>query len=117
VIASFWFSSMAVGFALFSPAGAKYEDIRFMTLTCHASCLNLPWQTNSQRDLDAWKRLYIKLFTDTDKDFVKTGHISGMISGIYYRDDLKKVKKQCALFGPVDHFNRQKDKNRGNGAL
>jgi hypothetical protein len=42
VIASFWFSSVAVGFALFSPTAAKYEDIRFMTLTCHASCLNLP---------------------------------------------------------------------------
>ena len=42
VIASFWFSSVALGFALFSPTGAKYEDIHFMTLTCHASCLNLP---------------------------------------------------------------------------
>ena len=81
---------MAVGFALFSPAGAKYEDIRFMTLTCHALCLNLPWQKNSQRDLDAWKRLYIKLSTDTDKDFVKTERISGLISRIYYQDDLKR---------------------------
>jgi hypothetical protein len=90
VIASFWFSSVAVGFALFSPTAAKYEDIRFMTLTCHASCLNLPWQTNSQRDLDAWKQLYIKLSTDSDKDFVKTGLISGLISEIYYRDDFKR---------------------------
>ena len=31
---------------------------------------------------------YIKLTTDTDKDFVKTGRISGLISG------------------PVDHFKR-----------
>jgi hypothetical protein len=31
VITSFWFSSVAVGFTLFSHAGAKYEDIRFMT--------------------------------------------------------------------------------------
>jgi len=29
-------------------------------------------------------------FTDTDKDFVKTGRISGLISGIYYWDDLKR---------------------------
>ena len=36
VIASFWFSSVAVGFALFYPAGAKYEDICFVTLTYHA---------------------------------------------------------------------------------
>jgi hypothetical protein len=37
-VASFWFSSVAVGFALFSPARAKYEDLRFMTLpvTHHA---------------------------------------------------------------------------------
>ena len=89
-IASFWFSSVVVGFALFSPVRAKYEDIRFMTLTCHALCLNLPWQTNSQHDLDAWKWLYIKLSTDTDKDFLKTGRISGLISGIYYWDDLKR---------------------------
>jgi hypothetical protein len=47
---------------------------------------------------------YIKLTTDTDKDFVKTGRISGLIFGIYYRDDLKK--NQCARFGLVDHFNR-----------
>ena len=48
VIVSFWFSSVTVGFAFFTPAGAKYEDKHFMTLTCHASCLNLPWQANSR---------------------------------------------------------------------
>ena len=75
-------------------------------MTSHASCLNLPWQTNSERDLDTWKRLYIKLSTDTDKDFVKTGRISGLISEINYRERSQKVKKQCARFDPVDHFNR-----------
>jgi hypothetical protein len=37
----------------------------------------------------------IKLSTDTDKDLVKTGRISGLISGIYYRDDLKKLKSNA----------------------
>ena len=105
VIASFWFSSVAVGFALLSSAGAKYEDIRFMTLTCHASCLNLPLQSNSQCDLDAWKRLYIKLSNDTDKDCKNWTYF-----GTDFRNLLpgrsQKVKKQCARFGPVDHFNR-----------
>jgi len=40
--------------------------------------------------MDARKRLYIKLSTDTDKNFVKTGRISGLISGIYYQDNLKR---------------------------
>ena len=104
--------------SLFSPPeGAKDEDIRFMTLTCHASCLNLPWQTNSQRDLDAWTRLYIKLSTDTDKDFVKLDVFRDWFPEFITVTISKGKKAMCPIWPSWPFQSRQIDKNRGNGAM
>jgi hypothetical protein len=59
--------TLSINYSLHLNIGSK-PWLLTMTLTCHASCLNLLWQTNSQHDLDVWKQLYIKLSTDTNKD-------------------------------------------------
>jgi hypothetical protein len=55
--------------------------------------------------MDARKRLYIKLSTDTDKDFEKNRTYFGTDFRNLLPGQSQKVKKQCVRFGPVDHYN------------